>query len=398
MKRRRCLAKTTRGRRCQNFLDTCPVESHRNQRNSEADDSKTGETAASEAAHRRWTTAAPQRPLADDAHLFDTIVKHAAQHYDLDSELIARDYWLVRTLHAWNEAVGTGPIPRAYPNPELSDADNIVGRFVFGGGTSLSAAWGITERWSEDLDLTLIPAAGTTARHFRQACQQTFRATALNLAATHNITDKGIAYCFASFLRDQQAVSRIDIVSSPLDTGPTWIQREMAMSMIGRVCDDDVLDAHPELGGFEVDTLGPGTTAMNKLLAQTYTSESGNLEHVRERARDVYDLACIARDRHRFEGHIGRDSKALLHLAENVLPEGHPKRPPEGFASLRSFDPATPEHEKLAEGYDDVINGMVWGTKIPLNEAINLAISLDPGPSEPHKPPEPNPRVAYPRT
>ena len=396
-KRRRCLAPTQRSGLCQNFYGTCPITSHRTRSTSRTDVSAVVQSAARDAARGSEADPAARRPLADNARMFREIVNHASEHYDLDAELITSDYWLIRTLHAWRDAVGGGPVSRRYPNPALSEAGNRVGRFVFGGGTSLSAAWGITQRWSEDLDLTLSPAEGTTARHFRQACQQAFGATALSLSGTHSITDKGPSHCFASFLRDQQVISRIDVTSKPIDSAPVWTQRETVMSMIGGACDDAMLEAHPELGGFEVETLGPGTTAMNKLLAQTQTCGSGDMEYIRERARDVYDLACIARDRGRFEGHIGRDSKALLHLSESWLPQGNRKRPPEGFASLRSFDPETREYEALARGYDDVINGMVWGEKLPLNEAIKLAVSLDPGPSEPHRPPEPNRLVAYPR-
>lgn len=337
------------------------------------------------------------RSLADDDGLFEELAEHAAQHFDLSARLIVSDYWLIRTLHAWNDAVGGGRVQRRYPNPVLSDAENSVGRFVFGGGTSLSAAWGITQRWSEDLDLVLSPTELTTARHFRQACQQAFAATAQSISGTHSVTDRGPSHCFASFLRSRLVVSRVDVTSVALDCAPVWTQRQPVMSMIGRICDPEMLDAHSELGGFEVETLGPGTTAMNKLLAQAQVSGDGDLGSIKERARDMYDLACIARDRDRFEGHIGRDSAALLHLAETWLPHGDRKRPPDGFASLRSFDPAAPEHEALAEGYETVMNSMVWGEKMPLREAITLAVSLDPGPAEPFSLPEPSPLVAYPR-
>lgn len=335
--------------------------------------------------------------LADDADLFAQVAGQASEHYGLDARLIVSDYWLIRTLHAWVGAVGDGDVQRRYPNPDLSAKDNRVGRFVFGGGTSLSAAWGITQRWSEDLDLGLDPSELTTARHFRQACQEAFGATAQGIAGTHQVTSKGPSHCFASFLRSQQVIARIDVTSRPLDIAPLWTQREIVMSMIGRLCDEEMLAAHPELGGFEIDTLGPGTTAMDKLLAQTHACGAGELGYIRERARDVYDLACIARDRDRFEGHIGRDSKALLHLSESWLPGGNPMRPPDGFASLRLFDPSTAEHEALAEGYETVVGSMVWGEKFPLREAIALAVSLDPGPPEPYSLPPPSPLVAYPR-
>jgi len=131
------------------------------------------------------------------------------------------------------------------------------------------------------------------------------------------------------------------------------------------------------------DTLGPGMTAMNKLLAQTEVCRSGSRALISERARDIYDLARIAIERDRFEGHIGRDSKALLHIAESWTPSSDRKRPPNGFASLASFDASTPEHRALADGYESVMNEMVWGQPIPLDEAINHALSLDPGPPEP---------------
>ena len=394
---RKCGALTQRGGRCQNYYDTCPIAGHRASSASEVAAKEAVGAAAREAARNSEPSIVRKVPLIERRDLFDDMVIRSADIYGIEPKLIIRDYWLISTLCAWQRAVGSGYVQRAYPNPALSDADNRVGRCVFGGGTSLSAAWGITQRWSEDVDLTLSMSDRATTKHFKQACLQAFTATAQSISATHNVTDQGSTHCFASFLRDRQAVARIDVTSRPLDADPVWTQHETVMSMIGRVCGDEMLEAHPELGGFEVDTLGPGTTAMDKLLAQTRASMSGDLKRINERARDLYDLACVARDKDRFEGHIGRDSKALLYFSENWLPQGDPKRPPEGFASLRSFDPATHEYEALASGYDDVINRMVWGEKIPLDEAVRLAVSLDPGPSEPHRPPDPNPLVAYPR-
>ena len=124
----------------------------------------------------------------------------------------------------------------------------------------------------------------------------------------------------------------------------------------------------------------------DKLLAQTEAALSGDLDLIRERSRDIYDLACIAKQRARFEGHIGRDTRYLLHVSETQRPPDNPGRPPDGFASLRTFDPSTPEYEALAEGYETVSTHMVWGDKIPLDEAVRLALSLDEGPAEPFVP------------
>lgn len=212
------------------------------------------------------------------------------------------------------------------------------------------------------------------------------------------MTNQGPSHCFASILSARRGeVSSIDIGFEPLDVEPLWTQSMPIMSLIGRISSPEMLDAHPELGGFSFDVIGPGTTAMNKLLAQTRVSESGDLDQIVGRARDVYDLACIANQAAQFEGHIGRDSRALLDIAETWKDERDPERPPDGFASLRSFDPNSREYEALADGYEIVMRDMVWGEAIPLDEAIQLAVSLDPGSAQPLSAREANPHIAYPK-
>ena len=398
--RRRCLAPRRRAGRCQNYADTCPIVEHRI---GSAGATNAADYSADNTEHAMRSSGSLVRPAADvgrrlhdDRGLFDAVVSRASAHYGLADSMIIADYWLIRTLHAWIQAVGNGYVQRRHPDPNLSEVENRAGKFVFAGGTSLSAAWGIADRWSEDIDMVLSRSPLATPKQLRQACEQAFRATANGADSHHTVTDKSDAHSFASFLRDTKTVARVDVAFKHLAAPQIMTQRETAMSLIGRVVDDDLLDDCPELGGFEVETLGPCSVAMDKLLAQTQTSESGDLEHIAERARDVYDLACIAREQHRFEGHIGRDSSALLRIAEDWHPDGI-RRPPDGFASLRAYDQSTDEHEALAAGYDQVLDNMVWGDKIPLNEAIHLAVSLDPGPREPPRTLAYDPRVAYPR-
>ena len=382
-----CLALTKQGGQCQNYRDTCPIRSHKRA-------SKTLPTA-----HLGRSISGEKKsgaPLVDNPSLFEDVVEAAADAYHLDKNMIELDYWLVRSLHSWLVAVGDHALSRGCPNPNKPIELQSVGRMVFGGGTSLSAAWGITERWSQDIDLILDPAQGATPKQMRQACKKGAEAAARRIGCGFKETSRSLGHYFFVFRdRGRDEVSSIDIAFQPVEP-PLWVQKVPVMSMIGRVCDPEVLEAHPELGGFEFNTLGPGTTAMNKLLAQTEMSASGDFDSIRGRARDVYDLACIARSAEDFEGHIGRDSKALLRAAE-LWTFRDSKRPEDGFASIRSFDPSTREHEALAEGYEEVMNGMVWGEPIPLDEAIALAVSLDPGPAEPPPPLEHGPLVAYPR-
>lgn len=401
MSRRMCNAPTARGTLCQNYWDTCPHGSHKHRGTRQsARGAPTAMPVPSLSVPPSGLDAGigPEARLAGSREAFNRLVSDASDAYGLPSEMIASDYWLVRTLHAWATHVGFHRVAR----PCTAGAKNEgspAGRAVFGGGTSLSAAWGITQRWSEDIDLIFDPAEGTTPRHFKQACKAAAVTVSKSLGGGYNSGGKSGDQFFFEITSKDGLLSNVDITRQDVSARPLLIQEMPVTSMIARVADEETRRAYPELGGFGVLSLGPGSTAMNKLLAQTEISESGDLGMIRYRARDVYDLARIALCGADLEGHIGRDSRALLHISEGWRRDRAPARPPEGFASLRSFDPSNPEHEALAEGYEDVMDRMVWGEKIPLNEAIKLALTLDPGPSEPYNPPEQgdHPWVCHPR-
>ncbi len=64
------------------------------------------------------------------------IYNEVAAHINLSSTAVEKDWWVVRTL-------------------ELVFASSIAPHTVFKGGTSLSKAWGLIDRFSEDIDLAL---------------------------------------------------------------------------------------------------------------------------------------------------------------------------------------------------------------------------------------------------
>ena len=401
MNRRRCNAPTARGTLCQNYWDSCPHPSHTHRGTRQVAGPPPATPAPSLPASPTGVDARtrPEARLADSPEAFNRLVSDASDAYGLPPAMIAGDYWLVRTLHAWASCVGFRRVARPYAAGGRNDV-NPAGRVVFGGGTSLSAAWGITQRWSEDIDLIFDPAGGTRPKHFKQACKAAAVAVSKALGGGYNSGGKSGDQFFFEITSGNGLLANVDITRQDMSSPPLFCQEVPVASMIGRVADEQTRRAYPELGGFGVLSLGPGSTAMNKLLAQTETSMSGDLDMIRYRARDVYDLACIALCSADLEGHIGRDSRALLHISEGWRRDGAPARPTDGFASLRSFDPSTPEHEALAEGYHDVMETMVWGEKIPLDEAVKLALTLDPGPSEPYRSPEQGDHhwVCHPRT
>jgi len=73
---------------------------------------------------------------AEERYLY---CRQAAERMDvpLPAAVIEKDFWVCWTLNALNEI------------PELQ------GNITFKGGTSLSKAWGLIERFSEDIDIAI---------------------------------------------------------------------------------------------------------------------------------------------------------------------------------------------------------------------------------------------------
>ena len=399
--RRKCGAPTANGGTCSNYWDTCPHESHKHRRPRAGSRSATHES-LDVSAIQIGLSGSDNRAvgkLAAETGDFGRLLDRASDAYGFPREMIAHDYWLVATLYAWATRVGVRSVPLAYPPAGSSPPP--AGRVIFGGGTSLSASWGITERWSEDIDLVFEPDGGKhIPKKFKAACKAAAITVSKAIGGAYNTAGRSKNHFFFEVVHKDgpQARSHVDIVAHDGIAHPVLVQYTPVMSLIGKLAEPDELAAYPELGGFDFLTLGPGSTAMNKLLAQTQVSELGDLRRIRERARDVYDLASIALSSAYFEGHIGRDSSALLYVAEQWQ-GGKTSRPPDGFASLRSFTSGTREHEVLAEGYETMTNQMVWGEKIEFDEAIRLAVSLDPGPAKKFEAPPPDDHhgIGYPR-
>ncbi|MEX1195302.1 MAG: nucleotidyl transferase AbiEii/AbiGii toxin family protein [Dehalococcoidia bacterium] len=102
-----------------------------------------------------------------DADRFAALIGAAAEARGLDPSLIEKDYWAVealRAVHGGFEVEVGGQVAQIRP--------------IFKGGTSLSKAFGLIERFSEDIDLLVpIPA------HDPKEYSQTERTTVMKAAA-----------------------------------------------------------------------------------------------------------------------------------------------------------------------------------------------------------------------
>ena len=381
------------GGKCRNYADTCPHRPH----------SRRAAAGASLPTASRPPRVVP--PALAAAAWPDPVLSdwfgQAAAHLGLDERQIIHDYWLVRGLYEVSKMIGpSGVLQNPYTQTR-------VGQLVLGGGTSLSAAWDIAPRYSEDIDLILIPYPDVAARRVKHSIKAFARDLARRMNAPLLVDSRGPRHCFFRLPVAGGDDISVDVTVKAISSSrPILILPEPVGSLTARTAPEELLARHPELGrprgpdnrgalgpSFRVPVLGPCSTAMDKLLAQTNLSLNGTSSQIKARARDIYDLACIARSAELFEGHIGRDSARLLHIAQQArLNADAAIRPVDGFATLASFTPGTWQWEALRGGYQTVADELVWGDRIDFERAITLAVSLDPGPAQ-GPPTDPPPEI-----
>ena len=66
---------------------------------------------------------------------FLTFVGNTAAELKLPDELVIKDYWVTAVLRV------------------LATSDELTGKIIFKGGTSLSKGWHLIDRFSEDIDI-----------------------------------------------------------------------------------------------------------------------------------------------------------------------------------------------------------------------------------------------------
>ena len=407
-----CLAPTVAGGKCRNYADTCPHPSHRGRRG----EGRPAPPPLDEVMFNPSSRRAPvnfavvmkrsQGPplVAADPSKFRDLVDRSVSRLGLSRQQVVKDYWLVRSLYELCRIIE--PAGGMVGRTRFSNNPSPVGGLVFSGGTSLSAAWNISPRFSEDIDLMFSPNrdAKPNAKQTAKAMQRLAEHWARLLDARHVVTDRSPEHFFFTLEPSDGPSVDIDIALSDVELHPVMCLQQPITSLVAREADDQTRRDFPEAGGmvaglpggqpisnFRMCVLGPGSTAMNKLLAHTHLSLAGDLESIRRRARDIYDLAMIARHARNFEGHIGRDSARLLSVSQQWRRRSDAAvRPKDGFASLGTFNAGSPQHSALRAGYEAVLREMVWGESIPLDEAIRLALSLDPGPSVDGSDPRPH--------
>ncbi|WP_419925870.1 nucleotidyl transferase AbiEii/AbiGii toxin family protein [Candidatus Poriferisocius sp.] len=306
--------------------------------------------------------------IPDD--LFDSI-DQTAHRLDLSAQQIVHDYLLHKGLYG---LASQYPPRSTVPDPGYSTD---AGTWAFAGGTSLVSAHRLVDRWSEDIDLVLVPQAGIAKRAARRAQKHLVQtaAAALDPDPGQHRWESGrdVATVMVA-----TGIGEVRFDASQQPTAPNIIVGAVVASLLGRHADRETVADHPELGGFNVPALAVPVTAVNKMMTLHRLASTGDDERIFARARDLSDLACIAASPH----HASETRRRAAELAElldegGVSRKGQTPRPDHGYLSGPEFQPGASSRTALEDGYL-AMQDMLWGTDHPdFEETLAAARSLD---------------------
>jgi len=229
--------------------------------------------------------------LHEDKILFTQLLNFSANALNIRPEFIEKDYWLTRALQ------------RLAQNPNVE-------KVVFKGGTSLSKAYRLTNRFSEDVDIAVIDADSFSGNQLKMLIKRLAKdmASELEEIVIPNITSKGSRFYKAIY----QYQNLVGLTSSAVKTGQLlieintyanpypYIKQEIASFLadyLTAINRQDLIVQY-ELKPFEINVLDKRRTIVEKLVSLVrFSFEDDVVKSVASKIRHFYDLYYLANDK-----------------------------------------------------------------------------------------------------
>ena len=277
-----------------------------------------------------------------------------AEVTDIPMAHVEKDFWITEVLRG---------VARCSADTEVSA--------VFKGGTSLSKAFGLIQRFSEDVDVIVMAPGHSKGEDDR--CLKSFVDAAASSTGLEAVIDSSTA---------TRGVKRTAKLQYPTNTAIGALQPSVLLELgtrggampTVRQSVSSLLVEHGHAAGLETDfveaepvtvhTLAPVRTLIEKLIIVHHAATLGDETEQARLARHYYDIWCLLNDHDTVEAL--KVSPADVLAREVVTFTAATKmdtspRPVRGFASSPAFDPATcaPAKDAFAS---IVIAQLVWPT------------------------------------
>jgi hypothetical protein len=181
---------------------------------------------------------------------FRDAVIEAASRIGIAERQVEKDYWVTATLR------------------EL--VERFDGQFLFKGGTSLSKAYRLVERFSEDIDLLLLSDEGAATEELLDRVALAVSEVCGNTATVDDRTEgfgRRMLFAYPELPNTRKApgMRRQIVVEPGVRGGPRPYERRVIAPLMGEALGRDA--AFDDLDAFEIDVLHPARTMIEKLFA-----------------------------------------------------------------------------------------------------------------------------------
>jgi len=222
---------------------------------------------------------------------FLTLVNFTAEHFHILPAFIEKDYWITRSLQRM---------------AQNKNAD----RVVFKGGTALSKAFHLTNRFSEDIDIAVIDANSMTGNQLKMLIKRLAKDMANDLEerVVQGITSKGSRFYRAIYLypnfnntdtstvKAGQLLIEINTYGNPYP----YLKQEISsfisdyLTAINR---QDLLEQY-NLKPFEINVLDKRRTILEKLVSLLrFSFSEDTLTALAGKIRHFYDLYYLSNNK-----------------------------------------------------------------------------------------------------
>jgi len=260
--------------------------------------------------------------LHENQKLFIQLLNFSANTLKIRPEFIEKDYWITHALQrmAQNE-----------------NADKVV----FKGGTSLSKAYRLTNRFSEDIDIAIVDADSFSKNQLKMLIKRLAKDMASDLQEIiiPNVTSKGSRFYKAIY----QYQNLVGLTSSAVKTGQllieintyanpyTYINREISSFLsdyLIAINRNDLIEQY-DLNPFSIKVLDIRRTLIEKMVSLLrFSFETDVVKALSTKIRYFYDLYYLANDKECAEylqsSEFKKDlSELLIHDQQEFdIPEG----------------------------------------------------------------------------
>jgi len=249
--------------------------------------------------------------------------------------LVEKDYWVTEALRVI--------------------AGAFFGGVVFKGGTSLSKAWSLIERFSEDIDLLIrsdgdgLESRGARDRYMKEIAAAVGAINGLDPVGEGARAERGISrtavYAYEPRAPARQGLSATIVLEMGIRGGPHPTEVRPLRSMLAAALADTGIDDE-SMQPFEMTVLDPRRTLVEKMFAIHCACElwsEGRTSALQRQGRHLPDIYSLLGDAAIAEFAGGEDYYALIpdvdEFGRTYFPRDH--RTPEGmrFRESRSLRP-----------------------------------------------------------